>query len=147
MKKRSPRPRPVPGNPPTTGRSKMRRPAGGTPARSSQRKKLEETLKAHESQLAADLDATRTLQAVSTKLIREGDLGSLLEEILGAALAVAGADFGNIQLLDPSLGALKLAAHRGFMRPSPRSSTSCPTAGAPRAARRWSGASALSWRT
>jgi PAS domain S-box-containing protein len=117
MVKRSTRPRPDPGSPPTTGKIKPRRPPGGTPARSSQRKKLEAALKEREDRLAADLDAMTKLHTVSTKLIREGDLGSLLEDILAAAIGIAGADFGTLQLLDPSSGALKLAAHRGFERP------------------------------
>jgi len=40
----------------------------------------------------------------------------LCESALDAALAVAGTDLGNVQLLDPS-GALRIAAQRGFERP------------------------------
>lgn len=43
-----------------------------------------------------------------------GDLGQILGEIVEAAVDLAGADFGNIQLLDPTTGTLRIAAHRGL---------------------------------
>jgi PAS domain S-box-containing protein len=111
------RPSPGPYAPPTTKKAKPRLPAGGTSARSPHRKQTEAALQASEARVAADLDATMRLHAVSTRLIRQGDLGSLLEDILVAAISIAGADMGNIQMFDPFSGALKIAAHRGFQRP------------------------------
>ncbi|HVX62796.1 MAG TPA: hypothetical protein VHC19_19410, partial [Pirellulales bacterium] len=43
-----------------------------------------------------------------------GGLGQLLGEIVDAAIELAGADFGAIQLLDPTTGALCIAAQRGL---------------------------------
>lgn len=40
-----------------------------------------------------------------------------LEEILEAVMAAAEAPMGNIQLVDPTSGALRIHAHRGFGRP------------------------------
>lgn len=38
----------------------------------------------------------------------------LLADILDAAISATGADFGNIQLLNPLTGALEIVAHKGF---------------------------------
>jgi GAF domain-containing protein len=67
-----------------------------------------------ERRLAADLDAMTRLQRLGTLSVREGELAPVLEEIVEAAIAIAEADFGNIQLLDPSSGELRIAAQRGF---------------------------------
>ncbi|RZI44183.1 PAS domain S-box protein [Herbaspirillum sp. HC18] len=40
--------------------------------------------------------------------------GSVLEEIVDAAIAISGADFGNIQLIDPKTSDLRIVAYRGF---------------------------------
>jgi PAS domain S-box-containing protein len=42
-----------------------------------------------------------------------GNLDPVLMEIVDAAIAISGSDFGSIQLLDPA-GDLRVAAHRGF---------------------------------
>ena len=39
---------------------------------------------------------------------------SALDEILDAAIAISGADFGNIQLIDPKTSTLRIVAHRGY---------------------------------
>ena len=44
----------------------------------------------------------------------EGKLNERLNDILEAAIALSGANKGNIQLFDPNSGALKIAAQRGF---------------------------------
>jgi len=50
--------------------------------------------------------------------LREGGaapvLGALLDEVLEFALALLGAERGNIQLADPATGVLRIAAQRGF---------------------------------
>jgi two-component sensor histidine kinase len=51
---------------------------------------------------------------VSTRFVRHGDAPAFLEQVLETAMAVTGADFGNIQLLDPQHGTLDIAAQRGF---------------------------------
>jgi hypothetical protein len=37
-----------------------------------------------------------------------------LEEVVDTAIAITGADFGNVQLLDPHTGDLRIVAQRGF---------------------------------
>ncbi len=59
----------------------------------------------------------KSLQEVSTRLVRGGDTDPPLLEIVDAAMAITGAEMGNIQLLDHGVGALRIAASRGFERP------------------------------
>ena len=61
-----------------------------------------------------DLSAMKRLAELSAEFAREGDLKSALTAVVDAAIAITGADFGNIQLLDPASGDLKIAAQRGF---------------------------------
>jgi GAF domain len=60
-----------------------------------------------------DPEAMRRLQHLHARL-GGGSLESLLPEILSAAMAVTGAELGDIQLADPQTGALYLVTHRGF---------------------------------
>ena len=54
------------------------------------------------------------LQQLSTQLVQTHDAGSLMDEILDVAIEITDADMGNIQLLEPRSGALKIVAQRGF---------------------------------
>jgi signal transduction histidine kinase/ActR/RegA family two-component response regulator len=81
------------------------------------RTQAEEALIASEERLAADLALMKRLQEVSTRLVRDGDADPPLLEIVDAAIAITGAEMGNIQLLDRSSGALKIVASRGFESP------------------------------
>jgi signal transduction histidine kinase len=83
----------------------------------SRREQAEEALLASEERLAADLALMKRLQEVSTRLVRDGDAEPPLLEIVDAAIAITGADMGNIQLLDRGSGALKIVASRGFESP------------------------------
>ncbi len=58
----------------------------------------------------------RKLQDVSTRLIGESDLTTLLGEFLDAAIEITNADMGDVQLLDAATGDLRIAAQRGFER-------------------------------
>ena len=60
------------------------------------------------------LDAMTRLQQLGTLFVREGELEPVLGEIVDAAIAISGANFGNIQILDPKSSELKIMAHRGF---------------------------------
>jgi PAS domain S-box-containing protein len=79
-------------------------------------KRAEEAWHQSEQRLAAELAGMTRLQEVSTQLVQASDPAGLLLEIVDAAIAVTGADMGNIQLLDRDTGALKIVAHRGFGR-------------------------------
>ena len=71
-----------------------------------------------EQQLAADLEATRRLYDVGILCARSGgDFLECLAQILDAAIAITGADKGNIQLVDPASDALHIATSRGFEQP------------------------------
>jgi len=68
-----------------------------------------------QERVAADLRAMTVLREVGSLCAREGkNLDKCLYEILDAAIAIAEADKGNIQLLDPEAGVLMIAAQRGF---------------------------------
>ena len=78
------------------------------------RRDAAEAVRQSEQRLRADLDAMTRLQRVGTLFVSEGNLEPVLGEIVDAAIAIAGADFGNIQLIDPATGRLSFAAQRGF---------------------------------
>ena len=67
-----------------------------------------------ERERALERDALERLYKVSSLFLTEGRAQAVFDEILGAAIALMGADFGNIQLLDPSGSHLQIVAHRGF---------------------------------
>jgi|GEM_PF-1721926 len=77
-------------------------------------KQVEITYNEREKQLMFDLDAMTRLYKISILFVREGNLEPVLVEIVDAAIAISGADFGNIQLLDPESSELKIVASRGF---------------------------------
>lgn len=63
----------------------------------------------------ADLKRVILLNELGLRLVSdEGKLNERLNDILEAAIALSGANKGNIQLFDPNSGALRIAAQRGF---------------------------------
>jgi PAS domain S-box-containing protein len=83
-------------------------------AAEAERDRLIDELRRAQDQLRADLDAMTRLHELGSLFVREGNLAPVLEQILDAAIAISGADFGNIQLLDPQSSDLKIVAQRGF---------------------------------
>jgi PAS domain S-box-containing protein len=65
-------------------------------------------------QLETDLDATRRLQKVGALFVAEGNLVSVLGEIVETAIAISRADFGTIQVLKDGGTGLQISAQRGF---------------------------------
>jgi PAS domain S-box-containing protein len=65
-------------------------------------------------QLAANLDAMTRLQKLGTLFVRGGELEPILGQVVEAAIAISGADFGDVQLLDAETGGLRIVAQRGF---------------------------------
>lgn len=59
-------------------------------------------------------EALQRLHKVTGGLREASSLASLLPGILDGALSLAGADFGNIQLLDPVGGSLRIVTQSGF---------------------------------
>jgi signal transduction histidine kinase/DNA-binding response OmpR family regulator len=62
-----------------------------------------------DERLRADLDAMTRLQRIGTLFVSDGNLEAILDEIVEAAIAIAGADFGNIQVNDPATGRVRVA--------------------------------------
>lgn len=79
-----------------------------------QHRRTEEALRESDRRLAADLNAMARLHALAMLSVREENLQSVLREIVVTAIDIAAASFGNIQLLDPDSGDLKIVAQCGF---------------------------------
>jgi signal transduction histidine kinase len=75
-----------------------------------------EELQALKDELAADLRDMTRLHELSTRQLGSTDLPSLLDDVLGATIALQRADFGNIQLYNAELSALEIHAQRGLSR-------------------------------
>jgi len=58
--------------------------------------------------------AMRRMHGLVGKLRESSRLDELLPQVLDGALALTGADFGNVQLLDPASGALRIVTQSGF---------------------------------
>ncbi|MBX3423765.1 MAG: PAS domain S-box protein [Pirellulaceae bacterium] len=67
-----------------------------------------------EARIAADLDAMTRLHQLGTLSAGDGNLSAVLEGIVETAIALAKSDFGDIQLLDPATGRLRIVAQCGF---------------------------------
>jgi PAS domain S-box-containing protein len=87
-------------------------------AEENARRLLEEeakgALRASEQRLAAELEAMTRLHSLSTRLLAADNLNTALDDVLENSIITSGADFGNIQLYNPQIGALEIVAHRGF---------------------------------
>jgi PAS domain S-box-containing protein len=73
-----------------------------------------ERLRAQRDELAADMAALTCLHQFSTRLFKAADLQSLLQEVLQAVMALQGADFGCVQILNPETRVLQGVAQAGF---------------------------------
>ena len=82
----------------------------------TQRKQSEHDLQTLQNELASELVATTRLHEFSTRLPSDGKLTPLFEELLDAAITLQGADFGDIQLYNPTTQALEIVAQRGFAK-------------------------------
>jgi signal transduction histidine kinase len=78
------------------------------------RKEAEAEILALRDRLAADLAGMNRLHALSTRLVRQGDMQTLLDAILDAGIALTGAHKGHVQLFDPVSGKVVLMDQRGF---------------------------------
>jgi PAS domain S-box-containing protein len=90
----------------------------GTATDITERKQAEVALRASETALAADLAQeladTQQIQLISTRLIQEGTLDVLYEQVLDAAIALMRADVASMQMFDRDQNALRLLAWKGF---------------------------------
>jgi PAS domain S-box-containing protein len=68
--------------------------------------------------IAADLGDMMLLNQLSNRFVRQsGDYARNLNAVVDTAIAITGADKGNLQLFDPTAGVLTIAAQRGFEEP------------------------------
>src|SRR5258707_15707441 len=74
-------------------------------------------LQAVEAQLANDSAVLKQLNEASSRLWQAHELHAGLNEILGVAIELLGADKGNVQLFDTTRKVLVFAAHQGFEQP------------------------------
>ena len=79
-------------------------------------KKTQDELIAAREPVSADLRRLTRLQEVTTRLTGGGDLSSLLNEIVAAAIEITSAAMGTIQVVDDT-GGLTIAAQTGFKAP------------------------------
>lgn len=68
-------------------------------------------------QAREDVAALTTLQEISTRSLQSLDLEPFLEMTLDAAMSLAHADCGTLQLVNDERDTLEIAAQRGFERP------------------------------
>jgi two-component system CheB/CheR fusion protein len=80
-------------------------------------KRAETALRASEKLLSAEVAGLARLQEASKRLVQAGEWVPLLLEIVDAAIAITGADMGNMQMVDHTLKALQIVASRGFEKP------------------------------
>ncbi len=64
--------------------------------------------------LADDLETMKILQKLGMLFLQEESLEQILSHVLDAAIAISGADFGNVQIMDPKSCCLKIAVQHGF---------------------------------
>jgi PAS domain S-box-containing protein len=80
----------------------------------TERKRTEDEIAALNNELARDLSAMTRLQTLSTRLLQAQEIEAMMKNILDAAIEIAGADMGNIQLLNRETNALRMVAQAGF---------------------------------
>jgi two-component system CheB/CheR fusion protein len=80
----------------------------------TKRKRSEEALRESEARLAKEVDALTHLHKLAMLSVDGADPEPILGEIVDVAIAISGADFGNVQLLDPRSSDLRMVGHRGF---------------------------------
>lgn len=81
------------------------------------RKRAEDALSEAQDRMAADLDAMTRLREIGALFVHQGGVRAVLDDVIETAVAVTGADMGNIRILDPQTGRLETVAHHGFEQP------------------------------
>jgi PAS domain S-box-containing protein len=71
-----------------------------------------------DARIAADLKAMTILREMGSLYVRKDvELEECLQRTMDAAIAIVGADKGNIQIFEASSNSLIIVAHRGFAKP------------------------------
>jgi PAS domain S-box-containing protein len=98
-----------------------------------ERAMAEEALRETQALIAKELEDTRKLQKISSRIIEKGDVNALYEALIDSATDIMHSDFASIQVLDSTTNQLLLHAWKGFHPKSAKywkyidasSSTSC----------------------
>jgi len=77
-------------------------------------KQAEMALRESERRLETELEVTRVLHHTALVVTKAASMQSALDEIVAAAITLAGADFSHLQLRDPDSGKPRVFAHHGF---------------------------------
>ena len=64
--------------------------------------------------LTTDMEAMQWLQDLGRLFLHNDNLENILTKVVDAGIAMAKADFGNIQMFHPATASFKIAAQRGF---------------------------------
>jgi PAS domain S-box-containing protein len=80
-------------------------------------KQAGEKLSLTQRSLDADYRALLKLHDISMLFVREGNLKEIFKKVIDTALEITGADMGNIRMVDPKTGRLKITEQRGFQQP------------------------------
>jgi two-component system, chemotaxis family, CheB/CheR fusion protein len=78
------------------------------------RKRAEEVLSEGQAGLGKELDIIAMLHRFAMLSLDGADPAPIFDEVVDAAIAISGADFGTIQLLGPSSSDLRIVGQRGF---------------------------------
>jgi hypothetical protein len=73
-----------------------------------------ELLQAAERLPATGFEAMARLQKLGLIFVHDDNREKVLGELVDLAITIASADFGNIQLINPTTGDLQIAAQHGF---------------------------------
>jgi PAS domain S-box-containing protein len=84
----------------------------------TERKRTEDEIAALNQQLARNLSVMTRLQTLSTRLVQPQEIDAMMENILDAAIEIAGADMGNVQLIDRETNTVRMIAQSGFQQPT-----------------------------
>lgn len=79
-----------------------------------ERAKVEEALRQNEALLAKELEDTRQLQKISSRMIEKGDLHALFDALIDSAIDFMHSDSASIQILNAEGNQLLLVAWKGF---------------------------------
>src|SRR4029079_3282853 len=80
----------------------------------AQRTRIAVERRRNERALAQELKHTRLLRDIAARVVLEGNLPTLFDEILTAAMTITDAPGGTVQLLNPQTRSLSFFARRGL---------------------------------
>lgn len=88
-------------------------------------KSAEFALRDSEERLSSELEAMNNLRGVVSRLIRNPELPTALQDILDCSMEITHAPMGLVQLLDSLSGNLQIFAQRGFRQDSSGAGSAC----------------------